>query len=134
MATAAPRRQRSADRDRPFLLVLGARFRHKNVRFALELLGALRDEHGWDGELVLAGGDVLNGSGSADDAAWLLRAPEHAGAVHELGAVSQAEKAWLLANAAAVVYPSTYEGFGLVPFEAAQVGTPRAGGADLGVA
>jgi glycosyltransferase involved in cell wall biosynthesis len=111
-------------RDRPFLLVLGARFRHKNVRFALELLGALRDEHGWDGELVLAGGDVLNGSGSADDAAWLLRAPEHAGAVVELGAVSQGEKAWLLANAAAVVYPSTYEGFGLVPFEAAQVGTP----------
>ena len=36
---------------------------------------ALRDEHGWDGELVLAGGDVLNGSGTADDAAWLLRAP-----------------------------------------------------------
>ncbi len=112
------------NRDRPFLLVLGARFRHKNVRFALELLGALRDEHGWDGELVLAGGDVLNGSGSADDAAWLLRAPEHAGAVVELGAVSQAEKGWLLANAAAVVYPSTYEGFGLVPFEAAQAGTP----------
>ncbi|MET0602634.1 MAG: glycosyltransferase, partial [Baekduia sp.] len=112
------------DRDRPFLLVLGARFRHKNVRFALELLGALRGEHGWDGKLVLAGGDVLNGSGSADDAAWLLRAPEHAGAVVELGAVSQAEKTWLLANAAAVVYPSTYEGFGLVPFEAAQAGTP----------
>ncbi len=111
-------------RDRPFLLVLGARFRHKNVRFALELLGALRDEHEWDGELVLAGGDVLNGSGSADDAAWLLRAPEHAGAVRELGAVTQAEKTWLLANAAAVVYPSTYEGFGLVPFEAAQAGTP----------
>ena len=111
-------------RDRPFLLVLGARFRHKNVRFALELLGALRAEHDWDGELVLAGGDVLNGSGSADDAAWLLRAPEHAGAVVELGAVSQAEKTWLLAHAAAVVYPSTYEGFGLVPFEAAQAGTP----------
>jgi hypothetical protein len=44
--------------------------------------------------------------------------------VVELGAVTQAEKAWLLANAAAVVYPSTYEGFGLVPFEAAQAGTP----------
>jgi len=109
---------------RPFLLVLGSRFRHKNVRFALELLGALRGEHGWDGDLVIAGAEVLHGSGSGDDAQWLLRHPEHAGHVHVVGAVSEAEKAWLLGAAAAVVYPSTYEGFGLIPFEAAAAGTP----------
>jgi Glycosyl transferases group 1 len=109
---------------RPFLLVLGSRFRHKNVRFALELLGALRSEQGWDGDLVIAGAEVLHGSGSGDDAAWLLQHPEHAGHVHVVGAVSEAEKAWLLREAAAVVYPSTYEGFGLIPFEAAAAGTP----------
>lgn len=109
---------------RPFLLMLGSRFRHKNTGFALELLAALRTQHGWDGELVLAGAETLHGSSSADDARWLLERPAHADAVQELGAVSQAEKAWLLGQAAAVVYPSTYEGFGLVPFEAAMAGTP----------
>jgi glycosyltransferase involved in cell wall biosynthesis len=110
--------------ERPFLLVLGNRYRHKNVRFALQLLGALRAEQGWDGDLVIAGAEVLHGSGSGDDAAWLLGHPEHARHVHAIGAVSEPEKAWLLRAAAAVVYPSTYEGFGLIPFEAAAAGTP----------
>ena len=124
-AQATPRTPpRLAEQERPFLLVLGNRFRHKNTRFALELLGALRDGHGWDGDLVIAGAEVLHGSGSGEDAAWLLRHPEHAAHVVELGAVHEDEKAWLLAHAAAVVYPSTYEGFGLIPFEAAHAGTP----------
>jgi glycosyltransferase involved in cell wall biosynthesis len=38
--------------------------------------------------------------------------------------VSDGEKQWLIEKAALVLYPSTYEGFGLVPFEAAAVGTP----------
>ncbi|HWH92841.1 MAG TPA: glycosyltransferase [Baekduia sp.] len=112
------------DADRPFLLVLGNRFRHKNGTFALRLLAVLREEHGWNGDLVFAGADVLHGSATADEAAWLLDHPEHAAAVREVGLVDQAEKAWLLARAAAVVYPSTYEGFGFIPFEAADAGTP----------
>ena len=112
------------DGERPFLLVLGNRYRHKNVRFALALLAALRDEQAWDGDLVIAGAEVLHGSGSGDDAAWLLGHPEHARHVHVVGAVTEPEKAWLLRAAAAVVYPSTYEGFGLIPFEAAAAGTP----------
>ncbi|HEX5924249.1 MAG TPA: glycosyltransferase [Baekduia sp.] len=114
----------ATDGDRPFLLVLGTRYRHKNVRFALELLAALRAEQGWDGDLVIAGAEVLHGSGGGDDAAWLLGHPEHARHVHTVGAVTEPEKAWLLGTAAAVVYPSTYEGFGLIPFEAAAAGTP----------
>jgi hypothetical protein len=38
--------------------------------------------------------------------------------------VSEAEKAWLLQHAALVLYPSLYEGFGLIPFEAAACHTP----------
>ena len=38
--------------------------------------------------------------------------------------MSEAEKAWLYARATAVLYPTVYEGFGLVPFEAAAAGTP----------
>ncbi len=114
----------AVDAERPFLLVLGTRYRHKNVRFALQLLAALRAEQGWDGDLVIAGAEVLHGSGSGDDAAWLLSHPEDARHVHVVGAVTEPEKAWLLRAAAAVVYPSTYEGFGLIPFEAAAAGTP----------
>jgi hypothetical protein len=42
----------------------------------------------------------------------------------ELGPVSEQEKTWLVAHAGAVVYPSVYEGFGLVPFESALCGVP----------
>src|SRR5205823_2460298 len=46
------------------------------------------------------------------------------GVVERIGTVDEAEKAWLMANATALVYASSYEGFGLVPFEAARAGTP----------
>jgi hypothetical protein len=46
--------------------------------------------------------------------------------VLDLGSVSEQEKTWLVSNAAAVVYPSVYEGFGLVPFESALSGVPCA--------
>lgn len=107
-----------------FLLVIGNRFLHKNTFFALELLRELRDGHGWDGAIVLAGADVLHGSGTGLERKWMLEHPEHSRHVVDLGAVGQAEKAWLLQHAAGVVYPSVTEGFGLVPFEAAAAGLP----------
>ena len=41
-----------------------------------------------------------------------------------LSEVEPAERNWLLANAACVLYPTSAEGFGLLPFEAASFGTP----------
>jgi glycosyltransferase involved in cell wall biosynthesis len=38
--------------------------------------------------------------------------------------VSSASRAWLLKNSSAVLYPSSAEGFGFVPYEAAALGTP----------
>jgi len=96
-----------------FLLCLGTDYRHKNRPFAIELLTALR-ERGWDGSLVLAGPPVAHG-GTRDE--------EAGEGVADLGPVSEGEKAWLYEHAAAVVYPTTYEGFGLIPFEAAAHGT-----------
>jgi glycosyltransferase involved in cell wall biosynthesis len=109
---------------RPFLLCLGNRFRHKNLVFALRLLERLRDDHGWEGQLVVAGAEPVHGTSSGDEAAFLTPRTRLADHVTELGAVSEAEKRWLLQQAAAVVYPSTCEGFGLIPFEAALAGTP----------
>jgi glycosyltransferase involved in cell wall biosynthesis len=121
-----------ADGDRPgripadtdLLLVLGADYAHKNRPFAIKLLGELVRRHGWPGMLVLAGAHVPHGS-SVDAEAELLRArPDLAARVIDLGPVSDAEKRWLLGSAVAHVAPSTYEGFGLAPLEAAAVGRP----------
>ncbi len=108
----------------PFLLQLGTDFKHKNRVFALELLSALRDGQGWDGRLVLAGTHVPHGSSREQERGVLAQAPSLAEAVVDLGPVDDAEKGWLMGQAAAVLYPSTYEGFGLVPFEAGTSGVP----------
>ncbi len=107
-----------------FLLCLGTDFRHKNRVFALRLLRALRERHGWSGILVLAGTHISPGSSVELERAYLEEHPELNAAVISLGAVDEPEKAWLLASAGAVVYPSVYEGFGLVPFESALGGVP----------
>jgi GT2 family glycosyltransferase/glycosyltransferase involved in cell wall biosynthesis len=110
--------------EQPFLLCLGTDFRHKNRVFALRLLEALREEQGWDGKLVLAGPRVQGGSSAGEEAAYLATRPELASAVVTLPAVNEEEKAWLLQHCVAVLYPTTYEGFGLMPFEAADHGRP----------
>jgi glycosyltransferase involved in cell wall biosynthesis len=107
-----------------FMLCLGTDFRHKNRVFALRLLRALRERHGWNGSLVLAGTHISPGSSLELERTYLREHPELGEAVISLGPVEEPEKAWLLANAGAVVYPSVYEGFGLVPFESALGGVP----------
>jgi glycosyltransferase involved in cell wall biosynthesis len=107
-----------------FLLCLGTDFRHKNRVFALRLLASLRDEHGWAGSLVLAGTHIPLGSSLELEQAFLAERTDLRDAVVELGPVSEQEKTWLIAHAGAVVYPSVYEGFGLVPFESALSGVP----------
>ena len=110
--------------EQPFILLLGTNFRHKNRVYALKLFQALVRNHNWDGRLVFAGPNVTCGGSEAEETLLLQQSPELRSHVCYLGAVGQAEKQWLLKNAALLLYPSTYEGFGLVPFEAAVVGTP----------
>jgi glycosyltransferase involved in cell wall biosynthesis len=105
-----------------FLLVLGNDFAHKNRDFAVKVFCDMR-RRGYEGRLVLAGFHLDAGSsygyelaGAEDQAQWIVR----------IGAVTAAEKMWLLRRAEAVLYPTSSEGFGLVPFEAAAVGTPTA--------
>ncbi len=123
---ARPRRPRAlpAAAAAGYLLCLGTNFRHKNRVFALRLLDSLQRRHGWDGWLVFAGPHAGKGTSAGDEAAFLSMQPRVAARTVDLRAVSEEEKLWLLERAGAVVYPSTYEGFGLVPFEAAAAGTP----------
>ena len=112
--------------ERPFLFCLGTDFLHKNR--------ALRDgglrarcatRHGFDGRLVLAGPHAASGTSVQEEARLARRATPSIGATSSTSSPStEAEKAWLYANAALVLYPTVREGFGLVPFEAAAAGTP----------
>jgi glycosyltransferase involved in cell wall biosynthesis len=110
--------------DDGFLLVLGASYLHKNRPFALEVWTELH-RRGWDGRLVLAGPTPPHGNSLAREAELLLGLPDDLRAdVVTLAAVDEPEKRWLYRRAALVLYPSTVEGFGLVPFEAAAHGVP----------
>ncbi len=129
-ATAQPKRPAGLDGGPQeasadgFLLCLGTDFRHKNRPFALRMLASLRGQHGWNGRLVLAGTHIPIGSSLDQEQAYLEEHRELRESVLDLGPVSEQEKTWLIEHADAVLYPSVYEGFGLVPFESALLGVP----------
>lgn len=101
---------------RPFFLFLGVIEPRKNVSGLI----AAFERCAADADLVIAGGK-----------GWLCdevfraaaRSPKK-GRITFLGYVDEADKAALYAAAAAFVYPSFYEGFGIPPLEAMSVGTP----------
>ena len=106
------------------LVCIGADYAHKNRPFALALVRSLHQRHGWDGRLVLAGPHVERGSSLELEHAALEADPALAELVIDLGFVDDAARSWLYEHAQAIVYPSVYEGFGYVPFEAADAGLP----------
>jgi len=120
---ACPPGAESLESD-PYLLCMGTDFLHKNRVFAMDVLAALHERHDWEGRLVLAGPRVRDGSSAGAEASWRTLNRDLSPRVLELPAVDEAEKAWLYEHAAAVIYPTTSEGFGLIPFEAAAAGAP----------
>ena len=112
--------------DRPFILVLGNSYLHKNREFAVKVwrdVGA----SGIDCDLIMAGATVAGAAGDA------LAVGQESRNLNDHGHgdlyvvdwnVDSATRLWLLANAAAVLYPTSSEGFGLPPYEAAAFGTP----------
>jgi hypothetical protein len=83
----------------------------------------LRADHGWGGRLVLAGPHVPVGSTRSAEEERLAARPGLEADLVRLGTVTEEEKRWLLEHAAAVLYPTVDEGFGLLPFEAARAGS-----------
>jgi glycosyltransferase involved in cell wall biosynthesis len=102
-----------------FLLVLGTDYTHKNRDLAIRTLEVLITR-GHDLSLVIAGVHVPQGSSRIAEA--FASAPQLR--VHTLPSVTSAARNWLLRHAALVLYPTSAEGFGLVPDEAAAFGTP----------
>jgi glycosyltransferase involved in cell wall biosynthesis len=126
--SAGTAREQPAEIDllggRPFMVSIGADLHHKNRIFALELLATMRREHGWPGAIVFAGPRAPHGSSAGEEARFLAANPALADSVITLPWVSEAQKAWLMDNCVAVCHPSTREGLGLIPFEAAAHGRP----------
>lgn len=105
----------------PFAVCLGTNYGHKNRELAMDAHRLLA-ERGLRLGLVLAGAAVPYGTTRLAESARLDLL--HAGSVVTLPEVSEPERNWLLRHASLVWYPSSAEGFGLVPFEAAVFGTP----------
>jgi glycosyltransferase involved in cell wall biosynthesis len=108
---------RGASADR-FLLVLGANYAHKNRDLAIAAWQLLL-ERGHQLRLVIAGAAVPYGSSRVAEAINSLD-----DRLDVLPDISSEERNWLLRHADAVLYPTSNEGFGLVPYEAARFGTP----------
>ncbi|HQV57772.1 MAG TPA: glycosyltransferase, partial [Ilumatobacteraceae bacterium] len=108
-----------------FVACLSATFWHKNRLHAIRTFAELCANHAFAGHLVIAGPEPFYGrSTDAESVLVDSLADDVQARIHYLGQVAEASKWWLLQHASAVLYPSVVEGFGLVPFEAASVGTP----------
>ncbi len=106
-----------------FILVLGNDFNHKNRDFAIEVWEELLNQ-GHTVDLVLAGLHVKSSSSQDQEKTLIKKHVNLRGQVHTLGHVTSEERAWLLSNAKAALYPSSAEGFGFIPYEAAAMNTP----------
>lgn len=112
-ADALPTAQTSLPVDGPYLLYVGDRRPHKNLRRVIDLHTALRQAHDYKGRLLLVGSRQNYGF---DVDAYLAGRDD----VEVMGNVSDADLLALYARCDALVFLSAYEGFGLPVVEAAQ--------------
>ena len=105
-----------------FVLCPSSGFWHKNVPYLVRLF---KERLAGDGlELVVTGQrpSQMGWSAATNDFRRSYDQMLRESTVRELGYVSDAQLGWLYANAAAVVFPSKFEGFGMPVFEAAAMG------------
>ncbi len=98
--------------DNRYLLYVGDRRPHKNIKRVIDLFFALREQHTYLGQLVLVGSTRNFGF----DVEAYLRGKTN---VLVAGQVTDAELSWYYRHAEALLFLSEYEGFGLPVVEAA---------------
>lgn len=105
-----------------YVLFVGSQNRQKNVRRLVAAFSRLIQSPACDYDLVIAGNRAETGLQVARDIAEMGMEKR----VHQLGFVSDDDLAVLYDNAAMMVLPSTYEGFGMPIVEAFRKGIPVA--------
>ena len=104
---------------RPFVLFVGTLEPRKNVDVLVRAFGVVARD-GFAGDLVLAGG---SGWGTEAIDAALAESPVR-DRIRRIGYVKQEDLPYWYCAADLVVYPSSYEGFGIPVLEAMASGTP----------
>lgn len=107
--------------DVPFILTVGRLNARKNLGKTLEA-AATTDFVAAGGKVLVVGSSEYSGVGAELPAD--IQHQVDMGRVEFLGKVSDAELKWLYGHAAALIYTSLDEGFGLPPVEAGQFGCP----------
>jgi glycosyltransferase involved in cell wall biosynthesis len=113
---AAGRRAAGVDH---YVLFIGTIEPRKNLPVLVRAFDAAADDDP-DLALVVAGAPGWG----VDEFAGALAQAHHGARVHQLGYVSDVQRRDLLAGAAALAYPSRYEGFGFPPLEAMAADVP----------
>ena len=106
-------------RDRPFVLFVGTLEPRKNIDVLVRAFGLVAS-NGFTGDLVIAGG---SGWATEEIDAALADSPVRR-RIHRIGYVKQEDLPYWYCAADLVVYPSSYEGFGIPVLEAMASGTP----------
>jgi glycosyltransferase involved in cell wall biosynthesis len=98
-----------------FVLIIGSRYAHKNIDFGIKVVAEARTR-GADLMLIVVGlnpqSDLKTDDSMNQD--WIMN----------FGHVDANERMWLIRNASAVLYPTSAEGFGFIPYESVELGTP----------
>lgn len=98
------------EHENPYFLFIGTDYTHKNLDFAVRVCEKVRESCA-ELKLIVIG---LNRNDLHTNSKW----------VEYQGFVSDEIKSDLISRATAVLYPTSAEGFGFIPFEAAALDTP----------
>ncbi len=105
---------------RPYLLFIGRLQYKKNIPRLIKAFSIVRNGFGLDLDLVLAGKPDFG----FDETAKLIHEHNLQDRIHTLGYTPDHDRAILMHGAAAFVFPSLYEGFGIPILEAQASNTP----------